>query len=152
MIRNKCLLFHLSSENLFSVIEGEYIAPEKVENVYLQSPFVAQCYVDGNSLEVFWILTHCYILKPFYKVFIKYYLINFWSNIHQRDKFVEATLMFCSLFLCRVLSLQSSFQTSSTWIIGATNIQSASHCERLATIRCVDLKPPIWLSCLFNFT
>lgn len=32
--------------------QGEYIAPEKIENVYLRSPFAAQVFVCGNSLKV----------------------------------------------------------------------------------------------------
>lgn len=31
---------------------GEFVAPEKIENVYNQSAFVAQCFVDGDSTEV----------------------------------------------------------------------------------------------------
>ena len=34
------------------LIQGEYIAPEKIENVYLRSPFAAQVFVCGNSLKV----------------------------------------------------------------------------------------------------
>ncbi|PVD38183.1 hypothetical protein C0Q70_00794 [Pomacea canaliculata] len=31
--------------------EGEYIAPEKLETIYSHSKYVAQCFVDGNSLR-----------------------------------------------------------------------------------------------------
>ena len=35
------------------VYQGEYLAPEKIEGVYLRSPLVAQCFVDGNSLQTY---------------------------------------------------------------------------------------------------
>ena len=31
--------------------QGEYIAPEKVENIYMRSTYVAQCYLYGDSLK-----------------------------------------------------------------------------------------------------
>ncbi|XP_015780203.1 PREDICTED: long-chain-fatty-acid--CoA ligase 1-like [Acropora digitifera] len=34
-----------------SIETGEYIAPEKIENIYCRSPFVAQAFVHGDSLK-----------------------------------------------------------------------------------------------------
>lgn len=38
-------------KSIFKLSQGEYISPEKLESAFLQSPFVDQIWVQGNSLE-----------------------------------------------------------------------------------------------------
>jgi long-chain acyl-CoA synthetase len=40
-------------KNLFKLSNGEYIAPEKLENIYTQSELVSQIFVYGDSLRAF---------------------------------------------------------------------------------------------------
>ncbi|XP_060097656.1 long-chain-fatty-acid--CoA ligase 5 isoform X2 [Heteronotia binoei] len=40
-------------KNIFKLAQGEYIAPEKIENIYIRSAPVAQVFVHGESLQSF---------------------------------------------------------------------------------------------------
>ncbi|KFV78119.1 Long-chain-fatty-acid--CoA ligase 5 [Struthio camelus australis] len=40
-------------KNIFKLAQGEYIAPEKIENIYIRSGPVAQVFVHGESLRSF---------------------------------------------------------------------------------------------------
>lgn len=39
-------------KHIFKLAQGEYIAPEKIENIYTRSDAVAQLFVHGDSLQV----------------------------------------------------------------------------------------------------
>ena len=38
-------------KNIFKLVQGEYVAPEKLENIFIQSNLIAQCWVHGESTK-----------------------------------------------------------------------------------------------------
>lgn len=39
--------FFSRKKNIFKLAQGEYIAPEKIENSYIRSQFISQCFIYG---------------------------------------------------------------------------------------------------------
>lgn len=39
------------AKNIFKLSQGEYIAPEKIENIFIQSKWIAQALIHGDSLQ-----------------------------------------------------------------------------------------------------
>ena len=50
------------AKNIFKLSQGEYIAPEKLENVYLQSKFILQSWIYGDSLRDY--IVAIFVLDP----------------------------------------------------------------------------------------
>ncbi len=56
--KNICLNQHKyenlkkTNKKILILFQGEYIAPERIENIYIQSKYVAQVFVYGNGYKV----------------------------------------------------------------------------------------------------
>lgn len=59
-------------KHIFKLSQGEYIAPEKIENIYVRSQYVAQVFVHGESLKVSAgvfgrVVKHCFLITTVFK-------------------------------------------------------------------------------------
>ena len=49
-LQNNCLIVVDRVKHIFKLSQGEYVAPERIEQIYSQSPLINQIFVDGSSL------------------------------------------------------------------------------------------------------
>ena len=49
-LQGNCLKIVDRMKHIFKLSQGEYVAPERIEQIYSQSPFIQQILVDGSPL------------------------------------------------------------------------------------------------------
>lgn len=52
LLQNGTLKIIDRRKHIFKLSQGEYIVPEKIENIYIRSQYVEQVFVYGESLKV----------------------------------------------------------------------------------------------------
>jgi len=53
MLPNGALKVIDRKKNIFKLSQGEYVAPEKIENIYVKFAYIDGCFVHGDSLQSF---------------------------------------------------------------------------------------------------
>jgi len=68
-------------KHIFKLSQGEYIVPEKIENIYIRSQYVQQVFVCGESLKAscFNLLCHDLHAQGFHFCYICVYECKFFA-------------------------------------------------------------------------
>ncbi len=86
--KNGCLKIVDRVKNIFKLQQGEYIAPEKIENIYVQSKFVAQTFIYGNSYKSSLVA----VVVPEESVIVEHAKLNNWETTDMKELCKRADL------------------------------------------------------------
>ena len=53
ILKNGALKIIDRKKNLFKLAQGEYVSPEKVENIYVKFPYIDESFLHGDSFKQF---------------------------------------------------------------------------------------------------